>query len=191
MGNIWVKGLLLWEKEKNEVLSAELGGNRESGAEDSKLDGETGLSGSSKRELAKLPERTILFLEENQDTLFPDVIEKPFLLVSKMFWDVSKMYEVPVRGKEMVLLDGANGFAEIYYMPVYPRYHCLSEETVFNNDYSVIQELILDKEKIKYVPPVFEVAEVEKDYLICRLDFIESILRRGAKGIKLAELKVE
>ena len=103
----------------------------------------------------------------------------------------SKMYEVPVRGKEMVLLDGANGFAEIYYMPVYPRYHCLSEETVFNNDYSVIQELILDKEKIKYVPPVFEVAEVEKDYLICRLDFIESILRRGAKGIKLAELKVE
>lgn len=104
---------------------------------------------------------------------------------------MSKMYEVPTRGKEMVLLDGMNGFAEIYYMPVYPRYRCLSEETVFNNDYSVIQELILDKEKIKYVPPVFEVAEVEKDYLICRLDFIESILRRGAKGIKLAELKVE
>ena len=134
-----------------------------------------------RRELAKLPERTILFLEENSDTLFSDVIEKPFFLVSKMFWDVSKMY----------LLDGMNGFAEIYYMPVYPRYRCLSEETVFNNDYSVIQELILDKEKIKYVPPVFEVAEVEKDYLICRLDFIESILRRGAKGIKLAELKVE
>ena len=54
-----------------------------------------------RRELAKLPERTILFLEENQDTLFSDVIEKPFLLVSKMFWDVSKMYKVPVRGKEM------------------------------------------------------------------------------------------
>ena len=32
-----------------------------------------------KRELAKLPERTILFLEENQDTLFSDVIAKPFL----------------------------------------------------------------------------------------------------------------
>ena len=70
------------------------------------------------------------FLEENSDTLFSDVIEKPFFLVSKMFWDVSKMYEVPTRGKEMVLLDGMNGFAEIYYMPVYPRYRCLSEETV-------------------------------------------------------------
>ena len=28
----------------------------------------------------------------------------------------------------MVLLDGVNGFAEIYCMPVYPRYRCLSEE---------------------------------------------------------------
>ena len=55
----------------------------------------------------------------------------------------------------------------------------------------MIQELILDKEKIKICTSGFEVAEVEKDYLICRLDFIESILRRGAKGIKLAELKVE
>lgn len=183
--------MLLWGKKKNEILSAELGRNRESGAEDPKLDGETGLSGSSKKRIGEVTGANHSFLEENQDTLFSDVIEKPFLLVSKMFWDVSKMYDVPVRGKEMVLLDGANGFAEIYYMPVYPRYHCLSEETVFNNDYSVIQELILDKEKIKYVPPVFEVAEVEKDYLICRLDFIESILRRGAKGIKLAELKVE
>lgn len=143
------------------------------------------------RELEKLPERTLLFLEENPDTLFSAVIERPFLLVSKMFWDISKMYDVPVRGKEMVLLDGVNGFAEIYYMPVYCRYDCLSSKTVFNNNHSMIYELILDKNKIKNVPPVFEVAEVEKDYLICRLDFMESILRRGAKGIKLTELQVE
>ena len=42
------------KKEKNEVLSAELGGNRESGAEDSKLDGETGLSGSSKKRIGEV-----------------------------------------------------------------------------------------------------------------------------------------
>ena len=27
-----------------------------------------------------------------------------------------------------VMIDGVNGFAEIYCMPVYPRYRCLSEE---------------------------------------------------------------
>ena len=87
MGNIWVKGLLLWEKEKNEkneVLSAELGGNRESGAEDSKLDGETGLSGSSKKRIGEVTGANHSFLEENQHTLFSDVIEKPFLLVSNV-----------------------------------------------------------------------------------------------------------
>ena len=155
-GEYMGKGIVAVGKKKNEILSAELGRNRESGAEDPKLDGETGLSGSSKKRIGEVTGANHSFLEENQHTLFSDVIEKPFLLVSKMFWDVSKMYEVPVRGKEMVLLDGVNGFAEIYYMPVYPQYHCLSEETVFNNDYSVIQELILDKEKIKYVPPVLK-----------------------------------
>lgn len=144
-----------------------------------------------KREMAKLPERTILFLEENPDTLFSDIIELPFLLVSKMFWDASKMYGVTVRGKEMVLLDGMNGFAEIYYMPLYPRHECLSEKTVFNNDHSAIRKMVLDKNKIRNVPPVFAVSEVEKDCLICRLDFIESILRRGAKGIKLTQVQIE
>ena len=38
-----------------------------------------------KRELAKLPERTILFLEENQDTLFSDVIENRFCWCRKCF----------------------------------------------------------------------------------------------------------
>lgn len=144
-----------------------------------------------KKEISKLPERTILLLEENSDTLFSDVIEIPFLLVSKMFWDVSKMYGVPAKGKEMVLLDGVNGFAEIYYMPVFPKYECLSDKTVFNNDHSMIRKLILDKNKIKNAPPAFTVSEVEKEYLICRLDFVESILRRGAKGMKLTELQIE
>lgn len=38
-----------------------------------------------RRELAKLPERTILFLEENQDTLFSDVIENRFCWCRKCF----------------------------------------------------------------------------------------------------------
>lgn len=144
-----------------------------------------------KRDLSKLPERMILPLEENPDTLFTDIIERPFLLVSKMFWEVSRMYGIPVRGREMVLLDGINGYAEIYYMAVYPEYECLSEKTVFNNDNTIIRQAILDKNKMGNLPAVFDVAETKKEYLVCRLDFVESILRRGAKGIKLTELQFE
>lgn len=144
-----------------------------------------------KRDFSKIPERMILPLEENTDTLFTDIIERPFLLVSKMFWEVSRMYGVPVKGREMVLLDGANGFAEIYYLPVYPQYKCLSGQTVFSNDHTIIRQAVLDKNKMENVPAVFDVAETEKEYLVCRLDFLESILRRGAKGIKVTELMFE
>ena len=93
----------------------------ESGAEDSKLDGETGLSGSSKKRIGRSYRSEPFFLEENQHTLFSDVIEKPFLLVSKMFWDVSKMYEVPVRGKEMVLLDGGTALQKFIICQCIPN----------------------------------------------------------------------
>ena len=43
-----------FNQSKIEKLSAELGRNRESGAEDLKLDGETGLSGSSKKRIGEV-----------------------------------------------------------------------------------------------------------------------------------------
>lgn len=46
-------------------------------------------------------------------------------------------------------------------------------------------------EKVKLFRKQMEILIPEGFKDICRLDFIESILRRGAKGIKLAELKVE
>ena len=143
-----------------------------------------------KKELEKLPERVVLFLEENPEVLLSDIIEKPFFLVSKMFWEVSKMYEVRIYGKEVVLLDGINGYAEIYYLPVFPSHTCLSSLSVFNNDSSVLHKIVLDKEKLQYAPPIFSIEGIEKTYLVGRMDFVESILRRGAKGIHLTELEI-
>lgn len=144
-----------------------------------------------KRQFDCLPNRSILHIEENPHTVFADLIETPFLLMSEMVWDVAKTYGACTKGRQMVLLDGVNGFAEIYYMPLLKPCSCLSESTVFNNDHSVIHRLVMDKKKEKQWLPVFRVAEMEKDYVIGRLDFVESILRRGAKGIRLTELVVE
>ena len=103
------------------------------------------------------------------------------------------MYDVPdqMEKKWFCLMVANRSLQKFTICRCIPGMIDLSKETIFNNDHSMIRELMLDKNKIKYVPPVFEVAEVEKDYLICRLDFIESVLRRGAKGIKLTELQAE
>lgn len=140
-------------------------------------------------EIERLQKRTLLYIENNPETVFTDIICRPFLLVSSLIWDVMKMYDIRQEGKQIILLDGVYGFAEIYYLQKLPECVCLHDDTEFNNDGTIIKKLILDKEIIENLPPLFRVAGIQKDYVIGRLDFVESILRRGAKGIKLEELE--
>lgn len=140
--------------------------------------------------LEKLPRRTLLYIENNPDTVFSDIISSPFFLVSEMVWNVMKKYDIKRKGKQIVLLDGVYGFAEIYYLLQLEECECLHADTQFNNDSSIIRELILNRESAKNFPPFFKVAGLQKDYVIGRLDFVESILRRGAKGIRLIELEL-
>ncbi len=142
------------------------------------------------REINKLPHRTLLYIENNPDTVFSDIINSPFFLVSKMVWDVMKKYDMRQEGRQIVLLDGVYGFAEIYYLLNPEECSCLHADTQCNNDGTVIKKLILKKEKSGQFPPFFRVAGMQRDYAIGRLDFVESILRRGAKGIRLEELEL-
>ncbi len=142
------------------------------------------------RKIGRLPKRTLLYVENNPETVFSDIISSPFLLVSELIWDVMKKYEIRREGKQIILLDGVYGFAEIYYLPDLQECTCLHADTEFNNDGTIIKKLILDRDVTEKLPPFFRVAGVQKDYVIGRLDFVESILRRGAKGIKLEELEI-
>lgn len=142
------------------------------------------------REIGKLPPRTLLYIENNPETVFPDIINSPFLLVSEMIWDVMKKYGIKQAGKQIVLLDGVYGFAEIYYLQNLQECTCLHADTLFNNDGSAIRRLILNRAAAGRLPPFFRIAGVRKDYVVGRLDFVESILRRGAKGIKIEELEM-
>lgn len=141
-------------------------------------------------DIEKLPPRTLLYIENNPETVFPDIIDNPFFLVSKTIWDVMKKYDIRQAGKQIVLLDGVYGFAEIYYLQHLQECTCLHADTRFNNDGSVIKKLILDKAAAGGLPPFFKVKGVQKDYAVGRLDFVESILRRDAKGIRIEELEM-
>ena len=49
--------------------------------------------------------------------------------------------------------------------------------------------MVLDKEKVAS-KAVFRIKECDKNGIIGRMDFVESLLRRGVKGIKLTEIEV-
>lgn len=135
-----------------------------------KLDYHTVQSG----EIHKLPKRTLLYVENHPETVFADVLDTPFFLISHMVWEVMKKYDKSMAGREIVLLDDLYGVAEIYHMPIL-RVH---------------DDLFTEQGR-RAAPPFFRYNGEGFHYMIGRLDFVESILRRGAKGIRLQEIETE
>lgn len=143
------------------------------------------------KEIEKLPSRMLLYIEENPDVLFTDIISNPFFMVSEMVWEVMEKYGEKAEHREVILLDTENGLTGIYYLPLLEECDCLSEKSVFNNSRTILHEIVLDEGKLADLPVIFRIADMEKDYVIGRMDFVESILRRGAKGIRIMELKTD
>lgn len=135
----------------------------------------------------KLPKRELVFIKSNPETLFTDVIAKPFFLVSEKVKKIILLYQPNTILKELVILDKIYEKAERYYLPVFDEIECLAEGSVLNPDNSVLREIVLDRDKIKDMY-IFRIAGVKKQYIVGNLDIVESMLKRGCEGIKLTEL---
>lgn len=66
---------------------------------------------------------------------------------------------------------------------------CLAENAVFNLNHSLLKEIVLDGKKL-LEHAIFRIAGVEKTYIVGNLDVVESMLKRGLRGIGLTELQV-
>lgn len=138
----------------------------------------------------RLPNRKVLSIKSNAETVFPDVISKPFFLVSKKVHDVILMYQPKTVFKEIILLDRINGLAGQYFLPILKEYDCLSDKSEINLNRSVVAKPILKKELIPE-DVIFKIGGLSNSYIVVRLDFIESVLRRGARGIELSVAELE
>ncbi len=141
------------------------------------------------RELGRLPRRSLLYIEPNAETLFADILTVPFFMVSDLVWEVMGMYGLNRLSRQVILLDGVNGSAESYRMPQREEHGCLQEASVRNRNNGALERIVLDRTQQEALPALFRLAGEERDYVIGRLDLVESILRRGARGIRLEELE--
>ena len=101
-----------------------------------------------------------------------------------------EMYQGETKSKRLKVWDKQKGINATYYLPLLPRIDCLSEDTVCNSIGNRILKPILKKEKIgEYV--VFLVKGYKRNGFVARLDYVESILRRKAEGIRFEEIEVK
>lgn len=136
----------------------------------------------------KLPQRELLLIRENPDTVFTDVLSFPFFLVTQLGKDVICLYQPKTIFKELVLLDRANQAAEVYHLPILDTVDCLSDRSEWNADCSALRRGILREEKLGN-QALFFLDGLKNTHVAARLDFVESLLKRGARGIGLTPLE--
>ena len=133
--------------------------------------------------------RQLFFIQENINTIFPDILSIPFFMVTDLPKDVIKMYEPKTVFKEIVLLDSKNAKTCTYHLPILPHIDCLCPSSELTIDRSTILSPVIDTRKVGD-QSIFYLSGVKNLYTVARLDIIESFLRRGLKGIGLSEMKV-
>lgn len=133
----------------------------------------------------KLPDRLILNILPNPYVTFVDVLTSPFLLLSKTCMDVVKLYQRHTVSKQLVLLDAENRQKSVYHLPILKQLSCLTDESVWNK--SVLLSGTIDLDKVGD-EAIFQMVFPDVRYTVIRLDMLESMLKRGARGLKIEPL---
>ena len=137
-----------------------------------------------------IPEATLLSMESRTETIFPDILSTPGFLVSTMVCDVLKLYDPYFQYRRMLAIDKQARRKKLYFLPILPVCDCLLPESELNQDKSKIIRGVLDLEKTQR-RPIVKLGGLTSTHMAFRLDVVESMLRRGAKGIKLTELEIK
>lgn len=136
-----------------------------------------------------ISKRTLLPLRANENIVFIDIIVKPTFLISDKLRKIFEIYDKYLKFKQVALLDSKNEKVELYHIPTIKSVDCLNEKTKFNRDKSIITECYIDYDKVKDLS-IFHIKGIKTEYTVIRLDLLESILRRGARGISIKEINL-
>lgn len=88
------------------------------------------------------------------------------------------------------LWERKSGTNASYFIPLLEEIPCLSERTQYNSTGNRIVKPVLDKSKIGEAA-VFKIKNFDRNCIVGREDFVESILRRRSRGIRMEEVESE
>ena len=139
--------------------------------------------------LVNLPRWLTVEMTFPMEGFFPDMLCNPCLFLSETCIEVLEMYEVNFSYRGAKLLDKEKTISRTYFLTAMEELDCMSLETTFNRTGNRIEKLVLDKEKLGD-KAAFRIKGYKENGFAGRLDYVESILRRGARGIHLEEISV-
>lgn len=133
-------------------------------------------------EYQKIPPFIQLNAKLGIDGIFPDVIVKPFLLLSRPAMEVTALYDLNIPFLFFVLFDTEKGECASYYCPVLEEEECLAGKPRPGQ-----RGIILDRRKMNGLP-LSRVRIGLESATIIRMDLAESLLEREIVGMELKEV---
>lgn len=143
----------------------------------------------NRKEFGNLPRWNLLEMETPMEVFFPDLICSPCILMSEECMDAVRIYHPDTLCRGVKLWDKKTGINATYLLTVLEEVDCISEETEYNPLGNRIVRLVLDREKVGD-RAVFRIKNYDRAGIVGRLDFVESLLRRNGRGIRLEEIEV-
>lgn len=137
-----------------------------------------------------IPDWLTFDMKSAQDAVLPDIFSSYGFLLSEMAYEVLRMYDPYLGCKRAALVDSSSGLSFMCFLPILPVYACLLPESEFNRGKSRVIHGVMNPGLASNVP-VFRLGGVTDFQAVVRLDVIESLLRRGAKCLKLTELVIK
>lgn len=125
-----------------------------------------------------------LTVRDNKELDTIDLITEPFMAVSAMVKYCIEAYEPNIGYSRLYLLDKSTERVEEYFIPYLIEEDCLSEQSILNQNKTIIEKPVLDEGKIGKDRYLFMIGGINSRYIVAREEFVESILRRGARGIR-------
>ena len=110
---------------------------------------------------------------------YPDIMDR----------GIFKLYEPATVIKRVLLMEENSNEVYEYIIPILKRIDCLSDRTTFIRGRYIDKGILIGKN----IPDtaLFKIPNVDGMCTVARLDFVESLLKRGMKGICLQTLEIE
>lgn len=142
-----------------------------------------------KEDQEKYKDCTNVPVKGNKNSVYPDFMQAPVLLVSDELHKIFKFYENTIIYKIAVFSDIKMEKQKVYRLVLPELLDALSDKAVFLKN-GWIDKIVLDADKIGDYN-IFQIKAGVDYYFIVSLDVVESMLKRGLfVGIKFEEIEV-
>lgn len=125
----------------------------------------------------------------DEQVKYPDIMDRGIFMLSDEAYEIFKLYEPATVIKKVLLMEENSNEVYEYIIPILKRIDCLSNRTTFIRGRYIDKGILIGKN----IPDtaLFKIPNVDGMCTVARLDFVESLLKRGMKGICLQTLEIE